>query len=182
MRNFVKFESKFANFINETALCTRQIGHFFISFGNVLEFFGLILDNLPFLVSLNIDIVNPTPIFPRQIFSVCEHGFLDQGFVPFIDLIKNKYSPLMLHYLFEGVFSHGESLHPVDWLVQVFRALVVKGAVVIDCASNVLFLVHNDFGPVEDLVEKSVADTHTSFCYHHTFKNFFVLVLNKLIF
>jgi hypothetical protein len=88
----------------------------------------------------------------------------------------------MLHYLFKRMFSHGKGLNTVDWLVKILRALVVKGAVVIDCASNVLFLVHNNFGPVEDLVEKSVADTNTSFCYKDTFENFFVLVLNKIIF
>ena len=58
----------------------------------------------------------------------------------------------------------------------------MKCAVVIDFASNVPFFVHNNFGPVEDLVEKSVADTNTSFCYKNTFENFFVLVLNKIIF
>jgi hypothetical protein len=120
MRNFVKLESKFANFLNETALCTCQIGHFFISFSNVLQlFFYLIFNNLAFLVSLNIDIVNSTPIFPRQIFSVSEHGFLDQGFVPFIYLIENKECPLMLHYLFKRMFSHGKGFHPVNRLVQV---------------------------------------------------------------
>lgn len=88
----------------------------------------------------------------------------------------------MLHYLLERLFSYSKGLHPVDRLIQVLGALVVKRTVVIYCACNVLFLVHNNFGPVEDLVEKSVAHTNTSICYKNTLENFFILVLNKIIF